>query len=658
MRKFFLLIGLISLTVAVYSQEPAAQQTIEDLLESLGENLSDDADIQEVLDDLERFGQDPLQINKATRDELLRLHLLSDFQIDGLISFREKTGAIYSIYELASIDGFTPDILQKIEPFVSFGVENILPDRVGAFNHLLVRTGRSFPSSQSGYEGSPERYYLRMKHESANFQYGFVMEKDPGEAFFSQSNKHGFDYTSAYANMKIGKNENRLYAGDYHVRFGQGLVAWQGFSMGKSIETTNVLRSGQGIKSYASTDENQFFRGIAAHFKFGQIVLHPFVSYHKVDANIDTLSEIPSFGAFQTSGYHRTGSEISGENALGKLTAGGNVSFSHGQWSVGLTSVYNRFDVTMNRSDDPYNQFLPEGQDHLVTGLDWKGSVRKVFFFGEAALGKNAGKALLVGAMMKPASNTELSLIYRNINKTYFSFYSSAFTESSRVNDEHGLYLGLKVFPAAKWSMQGYIDFFKFQWIKYTTAAPSSGVEFLTQISYTPSVNTSFYLRFFQEEKGQRLITDVVRYNEQQVIDRLRFNFSHNLNEEFSLKSRVELSFYTKQNKEKGYLFSQDLNYKPINKSCAINGRLAYFFTDSYNTRLYAFENDLLYSFSVPAMFGDGLRAYLNFQKRFGPHFTCWLKLATTHQFSGSSAENATDSSTKSEIKFQIRYQY
>lgn len=658
MRKLFLLICIVCMAVAVYSQEPAAQQTVEDLLESMGENLSDDADIQEVLDDLERFRQEPLKINQATRDELLHLHLLSDFQVDHLINFREKTGTIYSIYEMASIDGFTPDILQKIEPFVSFGVENNLPGRKGAINQLLVRSNRSFPSAQSGGEGSPERYYLRMKHESAHFQYGFVTEKDPGEAFFSQSNQHGFDYASAFANGRIGKNGNRLYAGDYHVRFGQGLVAWQGFSMGKSIETTNVLRSGQGIKSYSSTDENQFLRGIAAQFKLGGVMVLPFVSYHKVDANIDTLDGTPSFRAFQTSGYHRTDSEISGENTLGQFVSGGNINYSYKQWSFGLTTVYTRFDVFMNRSDEPYNQFLPEGRENLVTGLDWKGSVRKVFFFGEAALGKNAGKALLMGAMMKPASNAELSLVYRNINKTYFSFYSSAFTESSRVNDEQGLYMGMKVFPAPNWSLLGYIDFFKFQWIKYTTAGPSSGAEFLTQISYNPSDRTSFYLRFFQEEKGQRLITDVLRYNEQQKIDRLRFNFAHDLNEEFSLKSRVEFSFYTKQSAEKGYLICQDLNYKPMDKSYALSGRLAYFFTDSYNTRLYAFENDLLYSFSVPALFGHGLRAYLNFQKRIGQHFTCWLKLATTHQFSGTSAAETTDSSTKSEIKVQIRYQF
>ena len=60
-----------------------------------------------------------------------------------------------------------------------------------------------------------------------------MAEKDPGEAFFRHSNKQGFDYTNAFANFRLGHKDSRIYVGGYHVRFGQGLVAWQGFSMGK-----------------------------------------------------------------------------------------------------------------------------------------------------------------------------------------------------------------------------------------------------------------------------------------------------------------------------------------------------------------------------------------------------------------------------------------
>ena len=659
MKRILLLLLISGMTAFVQAQNPVANQVTEDLLESLGENMSDDSDIQEILDDLEGFRQNPLKINQTSEDDLMRLHLLSEVQIKSLIAYKEKTGTIYSLFELAAVDGFTPDILQKLEPFISFDVMELQSGKKRSSTDLLMRSSRTLPlPDESKYEGSPERFYLRMKHVSTRMEYGVVAEKDPGEAFLSQSNKQGFDYTSAFVNFGVGQKKNRIFIGDYHVRFGQGLVAWQGFSMGKSAETTQVFRSGQGVKSYTSTDENQFFRGVAGQFTFRNFTFYLFLSRQKLDASMDTLEGKPTFGAFQTSGYHRTGSEIDGENTLEQIVGGGHLTYSYNQWSVGFTTVYTRFDALMDRSDEPYNQFLPEGKDNLVAGFDWRGSFRNTFFFGEAAIGRNSGKALLTGVMIKPASNAELSLIYRNINKTYFSFFSNAFTESSRTNDEHALYLGLKLFPVSHWIIWAYVDFFRYKWLKYTTAAPSTGAEFFAQISYSPSPETNFYLRFFQEEKEQRLITGILRYNEQQLINRLRLNFTHALNEQVSLKSRVEFSFYSKAGSENGVLVCQDVAFKPLRKSFALNGRLALFSTDGYNSRLYAYENDLLYSFSVPALYGNGFRAYFNFQQKLGSKFTLWLKCAATHQFAQKGDETNVDASTKTEIKLQIRYQF
>jgi len=662
MRKLFLFIVFFGTVLTLQAQDPMVQQIVEDLLESAGENMSDDTNFQEILDDLIRFRQNPLKINSASGDELMSLHLLSSLQIDNLISFRRKTGTIYSIYEMASIEDFTPDVLQRIESFISFEEQNPNVNRKKSSTDLFLRSSRSFSSEVNPeamkYEGSPERYYLRLRHESADLEYGLVSEKDPGESFFRLSNKQGFDYYSAFVNFRLGKADNRLFAGDYSARFGQGLVAWQGFSMGKSSETTQVFRAAQGIRSYSSTDENQFFRGFAGQFRYRKFVFSPFISLNRVDAHVDTLAGKAYFGAFQTSGYHRTESEIAGENAVSQFTAGGNVSYTYDRWVFGVTTVFNRFNTEMIRDDVPYNQFLPDGKENVVAGFDWKGSVSKIYFFGEAALSAYSGKALLAGIMLKPAPNAEISLVYRNINKTFFSYFSNAFTESSRINDEHSMYMGLKFFPAAHWSVFAYVDFFRNKWIKYTTAAPSIGTELLSQVSYNPTRQTSFYLRFFQEEKDQKLVLEQLKYNEIQLINRLRLNYSQILNEQFSMKSRVEFSIYSKENHENGFLIFQDVVYKPVERPFALNGRVAYFKTDGYDSRLYAYENDVLYSFSIPALYGNGIRSYLNLQYKFSKKLQTWLKFASTHQFSQSDELQTIGSSTRSELKIQLRYQF
>jgi hypothetical protein len=655
MKQLLMLFTILGLAIGVEAQDPA-NQAVEDLLESLGDNMSDDTDIQDVLDDWEDLRQRPLSINNATREEFLRLHLLSEIQINNLISYREKTGTIYSLYELTAVDGLSPDIVLKIEPFISFSLDG--KEYVGRkpVTETFARWGRTFPGDEGKYEGTPDRCYLRLKHSGERLEYGWVAEKDPGEAFFTHSNKQGFDYNSGFVNFGFGKSKNRLFIGDFHARFGQGLVACQGFSLGKSVETTQIFRSEQGFRSSTSTDENQFLRGIAVQIKKQNFAFYPFVSLHKLDAHVDTLEGIPYFGAFQTSGYHRTTSEIAGEKSIWQFTTGSHVCYTLKQWTLGATILFNRFNITMDRDDKPYNEFLPEGKEHLAAGINWKGTWKKMFFFGEAAISRNSGKALLTGVLANPLANLELSLLYRNINKTYFSYFSGAFIESSRVNDEHGLYFGLKFLPASHWTIQAYSDFFKFKWIKYTTAGPSDGTEFLVQILYSPSKKMNFYLKLFQEEKGQKVVASPSNYDTQQRIDRVRFNYTRILNEHFSLDGRFEYSFYSKQTSEKGFLIFQDFNFKPSRKSFSFNGRLSFFSTDGYYSRIYAYENDLLYSFSIPFFYNKGIRSYLNYQQQLGKHFTFWAKFALTKKLI---AEEDVDTKTvKSELKLQLRYKF
>jgi hypothetical protein len=105
-------------------------------------------------------------------------------------------------------------------------------------------------------------------------------------------------------------------------------------------------------------------------------------------------------------------------------------------------------------------------------------------------------------------------------------------------------------------------------------------------------------------------------------------------------------------------LVSQDLGFSPSGKLYSLNGRLAYFNTDGYYSRIYSYENDILYSFSIPAFYGDGIRTYLNYQLKLNNQLTFWLKFAVTHQFAESGDEVQKAGSTKSELKIQLRYQF
>ena len=57
-------------------------------------------------------------------------------------------------------------------------------------------------------------------------------------------------------------------AGNYSLRFGQGLVLWSGFSMSSLASPSTVVRRQAGVRPYTSTDENNYFHGAGLTLAF------------------------------------------------------------------------------------------------------------------------------------------------------------------------------------------------------------------------------------------------------------------------------------------------------------------------------------------------------------------------------------------------------
>jgi len=101
-----------------------------------------------------------------------------------------------------------------------------------------------------------------------------------------------------------------------------------------------------------------------------------------------------------------------------------------------------------------------------------------------------------------------------------------------------------------------------------------------------------------------------IPYTKQSV----RFNISYQLGD-FKLSNKVQYSHYKDGDgsKSNGYFVCQDIAYKPTKFKVpfGITFRYALFDTDDYDSRVYTYENDVLYAFSVPALYDKGMRFYL-----------------------------------------------
>lgn len=654
----------VCLTVVGQTQNFDFQSELESLLEaSLAEN--ENANVEQLLNELQTMREHPININQATRVDLQSLYFLSASQIDNLLNYRQQFGQIYSPFELNSIEGFSPKIIQVLEQFVLFGDVMEVARKQFVNQEVLVRAIR-LVELQKGfrepkkYEGSPEKLYARYRLSASKWHAGLTAEKDAGESFFSGSNPNGFDYYSGFFNLNISKHV-QLFFGDYVVQFGQGLTAWQGFSLSKSAEVDKVAKFNPGIKSYSSTDENNFLRGGAAQITLGRFRWCAFVSNKNFDANRDSLGGQAIFTSFQTSGLHRTVSEIEDKNSVSAFVSGSNLNYSAGKLSMGISALHYKYGLPLKRNGADYNRFLFEGDELTNLGMDYQLGINRCYFFGEAAWSSTGGLSTLHGLQANPVDPVQLSIVYRNIGKKYNAPVAGAFTEGSRVNDEQGLYLGVAVEPAPKIKLRMYADFFQHRWITYTTAAPSFGQEYLFQADYRLSDNWSMYGRYFYERKPVKASGEFTKINLDQVRQKLRLHLNGGLGEKLFLKSRVEWSWFRHDHYSSGILVFQDVGFDTQKIVSSWWLRLAYFNTDDYDARIYAYENDLLYQFSVPAFYGEGLHFYFNGKVKICENLDAWLKASRSSYIGADrigSGNSEVEGNKRTEVKFQLRFTF
>lgn len=665
---------LIVLGMKLLAQENEPNKMIEAILEAHLEDLDEEADVSLILEDLESLAEKPININQTSASELKRLYVLNDIQIEKLLEYIREFGPVYSIYELNTIDGFTPDLLNKISLFVRFGPAEIKSQKLGdalkyANHQLLLRALKTVPKAKgyklkedgtTPYEGNPFRFYTRYQFEARErISAGITAEKDPGEAFFKGSNKGGFDFYSAHVSLKVNKFVPNVTVGDFIVRAGQGLILWQGYTSGKSVYTMAIAKTAQGVRPYTSVDENLFFRGTAATFNAGNANLSVFYSQKKSDANMESNELFGlHFTSLQSSGYHRTASEIEDKNSVRHTNLGAVANYMFTNLKVGVVFLFDGFEIPFQPSDQLYNHFRFRGKENVAGGLNYLYNKGKYQLFGEAALSKSKGKALLQGAVARLNDQLSFSMLFRHFDKNYQSLWGNAFSEGSSVANESGLYFGTKILPVKFVTLSAYSDFYRSGWINYTTAAPSSGWDVFVQANVVFSRKLEFYLRYKNEEKDKKFTVNERYVNLPEATRKMRFHLQYKPLEALMLKTRFEHTGYEGREKENGFMVFQDIQYRPEKTPLNLSTRVAWFSTDSYNSRAYAYENDLLYAFSIPAYYGKGFRTYINLNYKISNKLDFWVKVANTawsDRETISSGYNEIEGSNKTELKFQLR---
>lgn len=658
---------------------PREQVNFQRLADELFAFQDGDLDHEDLQENLMQYLAHPLELNTATREDLRSLHALSDEQINNLIQHREQSGKFISIYELQAIPGFELTDVYRLVGFVKVADPASLINaslvkriRTDGENYFLIRyssllqkkQGFTTPEVDSRFNGTPAKMYIRLRSSKpGDFSFGFTAEKDEGERMSWNPSKslYGFDYLSFHGQVLNKKRIKNLIVGDFQTQFGQGLTLGGGFGMGKGGETiTSVRRSNVGFTPYTSVYEAGGFRGIGATLKItNRILWSGFLSANRRDANPESVDG--SISSFQYTGLHRTKKEMAMRKRIQEQNAGTVVQYQTSTVDAGIVVHFLQYENPVNKKLSPYNQFTFKGRSNLNTGFFFNYTLRNFSFFSEASKSKKGGTAWLAGILGSLSPGFDWSFVARSFHRDFHSFYGNALSENTNPQNESGTYWGWKYRFSRRISCGGYLDLFRFPWLRYRSYRPSYGKEWLLRLDYQPSRKVSLAFQFRTETKDRNLSTASPAYEIQPGRKQnILVSSQYGVGQKLRLKSRIQYSEYLIGHQtSSGFAVVQDLHFEQ--GRFEVNLRYALFDTDDYDNRQYVYENDVWLAYSLPAYDGRGIRKVMIVNYKLSRHLSFWLRFSRTRytdRMASGSGLDTIQGDIRDEIKFQAMIRF
>lgn len=662
-------------------QQDTTKTEVEDQLEKAFEEIDvEDSglDGEQLTQFLEDLAANPVNINSASLDDLLQVPGMNLKIARAILDYR-KEKPFESKEELLKVKGVGSATYRRMQPYVAVGgttarfrelylnpqywTAGRKVDYISRFQQdMEEKRGDIIPASEGGYLGSPVKYYQRLRVQSNHVSLNLTQEKDAGEAMNGLT---GFDFTSGHIALKNNGKLKDLIIGDYSASFGQGLVLWSGGAFGKGREVTgSVSKNGRGVNPYSSAQETNFFRGVAATYG-DKLEITTFYSSKPRTASVvsgDT-TRFPS-----STGFHRTINEKSRKNNINQTVVGGRLRLDTRYGLIGASGYYNSFSTYVAKGTALSNLYDFEGYDNSVLGIDYRGLIGNAFVFGEIARSQNGGLAGIAGMETAIGDNTELTLAYRNYGIDFQNFMGAGFGESSSSpQNQEGLYIGLRHYLNRVFTLSSYVDQFRFPAPRFGTTQATQGIDMLALAEANISSRLNIYVllrskvrdseyEFINPQGSAQLLLGKETRNS------IRTNLEYRASTSVRLRTRVEYVRHRAANKawESGFLVYQDLRLN-LTRKLQLDTRVTLFDTESFNTRVYQFESDLLYVMSNTMLNNSGQRFYAVIKYDVSRFMDLWIKYGFTH-FEDlqaiSSGLNEIQGNRRSSVGIQARVQF
>jgi len=652
----FFLIFQTTLSVSQELQE-------EDILENQ-EELDDQSDLIELLEFLKI---NPLDLNRTDLQQLQQIPQLTPVEARAIIDYRDQMGGFKSVDDLKNIPGFSSGTFHAIRDYITIIPLKSDKGRIQlrSRTRLKQRIEKAEGFKSGIYPNSPEKFYNRFDMKAfEKIDATFLIEKDSGE---NQWN----DLALFYLRLHALPWNTQILLGNYSLEVGQGLVLWGPTGYSKGIDPiTPAKRRPRNLKPYTSVNENAAFYGMAVQTQTKWIDCLAFISQNKLDATVadDTVTS-----SIYTSGLHRTSTELEKKDRLTEKIIGARCQF-HWQNYVRLgttayRSIYNQY---ISSYDWLRQRFAFQGKQNRLIAFDFDIYYEHINLFSEVAQSQNGKTGVVSGAIIN-VGELAYSILYRNYDKAFLSLHGhGCFRLSGSPQNETGIFTGLRYRLFHTTDVTFYYDWYKFPWRRYYQEMPSQGEDFSLNLTQRLSQNWTLRLRWRAkiEDESVEIVNrygiekkPLVAYRRRSI----RFQMDYRISAWFLFRNRIEKCWVDYLGSEiwalpdnSGIILYQDTKYMPTPK-LSIQGRLCFFDTDSYKSRIYVFENDLPGTINNRMFVGRGTYWYILFSYNYLNRIRIHLKYSSLykdddHQFGSGSDSVISDTLHDLAIQIETRF--
>ncbi len=621
MRYFFLILFLLLCLSGAETRAETPPATTEDIISDIYRFLAEteEVDYEELQEELLEIAEAPVNINEASYDDLARLRFLSPKQIDNILLYVSRH-QMESLSELRLVDGLQDYEIRDLLPFVCVrpakSTEPVYWRELFRFarHEITARTDARYVE-EPRRNGQLDPVYTQLRYKAGykdKWQAGFTLRRPTG------GNAKALQY-GGYVQLGAIRHLRTLVLGNYQVQFGQGLVAASPFHAGKSAYMQHAGSLTEGVRKYSSVDGNGL-HGIAGTLCFDHVDASAWYSLTK-----DNMQNR-------------------------RHTAGTNVTFRYKNFKAGITALENIWQdsVRYYYENAAYNRNYFRGNRQLVGGANFRWHHEPVSLFGEAAFAQNKdmwGAGLLAGMEAAPVEGVDLTLLYRYYSPKFDNSIGYAFSETSRANDENGFYAGADIHLLEHWRFAAYCDMFHFEEVKYGIPySPSWGYDVKASATWIQGQGMSilWWLRA-REKGGTGTYSTRLQLDWHDTSWRLRTEADANLVSDSLRRLTWGVSLF------------QDVEYSFAAVPLTLQLRVQGFCAPDWNNRIYIYEKDVLYGWSVPAIYGTGGRFFLNMRWQIIEQLSLYLRLSETVYSRQWAEQQQQGGITRTDIHLMLR---